>query len=133
MSLSTNHKQPGSRMVRFVVLFHEQEAGNHFDLMIENEETLATWKLPQAPETAVGTEVACLRIAEHRRIYLEYEGPISGDRGQVTRHDQGDCSLEECNDRLWSGQFIGNKLRGRFELRGNDGTGENWSLHLFRE
>lgn len=26
---------------------------------------------------------------EHRRLYLDYEGPISGDRGSVRRVDAG--------------------------------------------
>jgi hypothetical protein len=32
-------------------------------------------------------------IGDHRIAYLEYEGPISNDRGQVARWDEGTYTL----------------------------------------
>lgn len=37
------------------------------------------------PPAALGAE----RLADHRRVYLEYEGPLSGDRGEVRRVASG--------------------------------------------
>jgi hypothetical protein len=32
---------------------------------------------------------------DHRRAYLDYEGPVSGGRGRVVRWDVGTFTLEE--------------------------------------
>lgn len=33
------------------------------------------------------------RLEDHRRDYLEYEGPISNNRGQVKRVSSGTCTI----------------------------------------
>lgn len=74
---------------RFVVLRHEA-ADNHWDLMVEvaGEEKLWTWQVGIEPG-AWGPELAAERIADHRKVYLTYEGEISGNRGRVKRVDEG--------------------------------------------
>jgi len=85
-----------SKPLRFVVLRHEVPAtwaattgrDSHFDLMLEQESLLKTWALSQWPlpwHTPQPLEL----LPDHRLIYLEYEGPLSGQRGQVSRVDQG--------------------------------------------
>ena len=40
-------------------------------------------------------------LADHRIVYLTYEGPVSGDRGHVTQWDRGDYSVvDDHGDRL---------------------------------
>lgn len=72
---------------RFVVLFHEFPIGhnraNHWDLMLEQGGRLLTWALPEMP--AIGKSIAARRLPDHRLEYLNYEGPVSGDRGEVSR------------------------------------------------
>ena len=76
----------GDRASRFVVLFHRlpPSAGraSHWDWMIEEGDALATWALVQWPD---GRGVPARRLADHRRHYLTYEGPVSGNRGTVRR------------------------------------------------
>lgn len=86
---------------RYVVLHHEDIAEPHFDLMIESSPGggLLTWRSSSWP---IDAEVQLIQLGEHRRDYLEYEGPISGDRGFVKRVAGGDCvvrwtSAGECN------------------------------------
>ena len=43
---------------------------------------LATWRSTEWPVTATAIITP---LAEHRREYLDYEGPVSGDRGAVRR------------------------------------------------
>ena len=61
---------------------------------------LETWALDQVPHDwrelnlnqellAKSNSVEALRIADHRLAYLEYEGPVSGNRGCVRRLDAG--------------------------------------------
>lgn len=74
-------------MRRFVVQEHTVRPGDvHFDLMIEDGAVLVTFQLDAPPggETARGR-----RSFDHRARYLDYEGPISGDRGAVKIWDRG--------------------------------------------
>ena len=85
---------------RFVLLRHEMppnaERGSHWDLMLENRGVLLTWELPQLPPgplPASFEQLGILRLPDHRIDYLEYEGPVSNDRGTVQRVDFGHYHL----------------------------------------
>jgi len=105
-------------MPRFVVQHHVLgESEEHWDLMFEAGDVLWTWSLPcppdapdSAPEAAppaveappAGRDGAdgaadqarlpavAWQLADHRLLYLEYEGEIEGGRGRVAIHDRGD-------------------------------------------
>ena len=71
-------------MLRYVVLHHTGCDTPHYDLMLEQDADgpLTTWRLPHWPPLAGdGFEP----IAPHRRAFLEYEGPLTRDRGRVAR------------------------------------------------
>lgn len=74
--------------LRYVVLHHQGVDAPHFDLMFETSpgSALRTYRLPQWPvqEGDVATP-----LKEHRREYLDYQGPVSNNRGFVTRITQG--------------------------------------------
>ena len=69
-------------MPRFVVLEHRHD-GTHWDLMLEDGRDLRTWAL-DAPPTP-GVEIFARELPPHRLLYLDYEGSISADRGEVRR------------------------------------------------
>ncbi len=73
-------------MRRFVVLEHRWD-GVHWDLMFEDGDVLRTWAI-DVP-IAAGVELPARALGDHRRIYLDYEGEISGGRGSVRRFDRG--------------------------------------------
>ncbi len=79
-------------MPRFVILTHDHPH-LHWDLMWEvpPKEKLRTWRLHQPP--AEGTLITATALPDHRQMYLEYEGPVSGDRGEVWRWDFGEVKL----------------------------------------
>lgn len=91
MKKSTNNQSN-----RFVVLFHEFPPGhrgsNHWDLMLEQNGKLLTWALSQLP--AVGKSIPAQRLPDHRLDYLNYEGPISDNRGKVSRVMAGTYSWQ---------------------------------------
>ena len=71
----------------------------HWDLMLEPARCPEGERLPLitfATTTEPGSWLTSLRrvlrLPDHRAIYLDYEGPISNDRGSVERVDKG--SLE---------------------------------------
>ena len=101
-------------MPRFVILRHDSPRGVHYDLMLEEGDVLKTWALPQSPE--VGAEILCDALPDHRLAYLDYEGPIAGGRGSVTRWDRGTCRIIEQSDTQWIVEFHGEKLVGRVTL-----------------
>ena len=82
--------------LRFVVLRHEGVPEPHFDLMFETApgSLLATWRAAEWP-LRNGTPLE--RLPDHRRAYLDYEGPVSQNRGHVKRVAAGNHSLIESN------------------------------------
>src|SRR5439155_18795263 len=71
---------------RFVVLEHDWPRP-HFDFLLEAGGVLRAWRLLSEPVTRGG--VAAEPNFGHRLLYLDYEGPLSGDRGSVRRWDAG--------------------------------------------
>jgi hypothetical protein len=74
-------------MPRFVILEHDHPV-LHWDLMLEADGVLQTWRLAQPPEPSLGA-IEATALADHRASYLEYEGSVSGGRGSVKRWDAG--------------------------------------------
>jgi hypothetical protein len=101
-------------MPRFVVLRHESPRGLHWDLMLETGAVLASWALAEEPQR--GKSFAADELAGHRLAYLDYEGPISGGRGQVTRWDGGFYAILEQGPTQLVLNMSGARLRGRVTL-----------------
>lgn len=70
-------------MPRFVLLEHDHPE-LHWDFMLEHEGVLKTWRLARLPSRA-GETIAATQLGDHRAAYLDYEGPVSGGRGEVKR------------------------------------------------
>jgi hypothetical protein len=79
---------------RFVILRHD-DPHLHWDFLLEANNVAVTWRLLQQPEASV--VVSAVRIAEHRLFYLDYEGPVSGNRGTVARLHSGRYTVQESN------------------------------------
>ncbi len=111
---------------RFAILHHITRGGEHWDLMLERTGVLLTWQLQRDPTSETPWPIAARRIGDHRLAYLDYEGPVSGDRGRVIRVDGGPLTIvAEQPDRL-TFELKGSQWAGRFLLRR---TGENdWAL-----
>jgi hypothetical protein len=79
--------------LRYVVLHHQGVADPHFDLMFEwrNDGPLTTLRYSHWPPIDPDRFE---RLPDHRRQYLDYEGPISGGRGFVRRVAFGFCTHE---------------------------------------
>ena len=85
--------------LRYAVLRHEGIDAPHVDFLFETSpgSMLQTWRLPTWPIR--GVEEAT-RIRDHRPAFLIYQGTLTGDRGHVTRIDEGTCELEPSARRL---------------------------------
>ena len=117
---TTDKQNPAIREVsqrRFVVLHHvdHPHEADHYDLMIEDGDALATWRVAAPPEKTE-TRVSLVRLAPHRIAYLTYEGPVSNQRGLVSQHDLGTCTVQRINAD-WQIDFDGRLLIGMWMIR----------------
>jgi len=113
----------------FVILLHAGYGEDHYDLMLSDGRVLATWQLPANPaELAAGQSASATRLADHRRDYLTYEGPVSGDRGRVSRAAEGSCETVTRQEGCWEFSLAGEGVDGRFELRRVGPGDDQWRL-----
>jgi hypothetical protein len=118
-------------MPRFVLLHHECPPSfgkpSHRDLMLERDGVLLTWSLPILPAgwrlegdsaaDAGDESIVATRLADHRIEYLDYEGPISGGRGIVTRVDGGEYEVVAETDGVLRVRLQGMPCDDVIELR----------------
>jgi len=100
-------------MPRFVVLEHDHPT-LHWDWMLEDGESLLTWRLEEPPQSE--SAIAATALAAHRLAYLDYEGPVSRNRGTVKRWDAGSFIWLVHAADLLQVQIAGNRLRGNVEM-----------------
>jgi hypothetical protein len=136
-------------MLRFVVLYHECPAGyertSHWDLMLESGDKLRTWALATLPASwgpaklrtevthparyaSSGDLVGAQQLGEHRLAYLEYEGPLTGNRGSVARIDAGEYKGIVESPSEWQVELSGSLLKGRMTLRRTEPDSNEWTL-----
>lgn len=111
---------------RFVVLEHHWD-GVHYDFMIEAGNVLRAWKLAEPP-ALVGAAQRASANFDHRLLYLDYEGPISGNRGHVLRWDAGTYDGDATAAGALTLNLHGQRLRGELHLRPVEREEWEWTL-----
>ena len=73
---------------QFAVLHHTGVDHAHYDFMFDtaDDSQLVTFRVVEWP--LMGSQSAS-KLRDHRRAYLNFQGAIPGDRGQVHRTDEG--------------------------------------------
>jgi len=116
--------------MNFVILDHlppephqastSRTAERHFDLMFETDinQKLLTFAIAELPSVLVN-DVLFTKLDNHRREYLTYEGPLSENRGSVTRHSHG----------TWSGE-LSNQVVLMFDNHSKHFAGQSWKLRI---
>ncbi|HVS36953.1 MAG TPA: DNA polymerase ligase N-terminal domain-containing protein [Gemmataceae bacterium] len=100
-------------MPRFAVLQHDRPP-LHWDVFLEQDGVLRSWRLAAPPQA--GAVVDAEPALDHRLAYLEYEGPVSGGRGSVTRWDGGTFEWKAQEADRVVVYLAGYRLRGVFQL-----------------
>jgi predicted heme/steroid binding protein len=85
---------------------------------------LKAWTLPQQPQS--GASMDCQSLPDHRPAYLDYEGPVSADRGSVTRWDEGTYRIEHDDPKHLAIELSGNHLIGQATLTQLPDHPERW-------
>lgn len=101
---------------RFVVQEHTTPEGVHWDLMLEQDGVLTTFRLEAEPALCLKREVRAVKIFDHPLRFLTYEGPVQKGTGKVRIVDSGTYRSQEHRDELWALEFDGTVLRGDFLL-----------------
>jgi hypothetical protein len=137
-------------MPRFVLLYHECPPGyerpSHWDLMLEAGDWLRTWALAELPRAwqAAHAKTCALRpdcpalssnatveaqvLGKHRRAYLTFEGPLSGNRGAVTQIDAGSYTIVGAAPTELQIELAAEHVSGRVSLRESDRDRGVWIL-----
>lgn len=106
-------------MPRFVILRHDWaecdrfQSEHHWDLLFETSGAgLETWSTETDPLTQQSNrsvhEFLAIKLPAHRSVYLTYEGPISGNRGSVSRILSGHYNRAELVKPTQTGDPISN-------------------------
>jgi len=93
--------------------------------MLEEGDSLHTWQLLRDPADAASFPIPAVRIGDHRKAYLEYEGRVGGDRGDVRRIDRGPLHILEFTGDQCRFRADGRCLAGEYALRG---SADAWAL-----
>ncbi|MCK5113314.1 MAG: hypothetical protein KAR11_00950 [Phycisphaerae bacterium] len=100
--------------MRFVILKHQGGEAEHYDLMLEGPQELITWSCSANPLT--NSEVKFKRIVDHRKAYLDYEGPVSENRGTVHRVESGKYEPVEIGESQWVVKLAGKSASKQLKL-----------------
>ncbi len=136
-------------MPRFVLLYHECPPGyertSHWDLMLETGDALRTWALeqlprdwhaahlqttafdPRCPPISDDNSVVAESLANHRLTYLDYEGPLSDNRGRVSRVASGDFRIRSTSPDSWC-VILSGGMTGTVMLRKSSPDDPIWVL-----
>jgi hypothetical protein len=105
-------------MPRFVVLTHDHPF-LHWDLMLEAADGLRTWRLHRPPDSL--GDIPAEPLPTHRAAYLDYEGPVSRNRGTVHRWDAGTFQLVRDDGEAVTIQLAGQRLHGELRIAADPG------------
>ncbi len=69
-------------------------------------------------------------LPDHRREYLDYEGPVSGDRGHVRRVAAGSFELLRDTPTEWVVRLHGDAIEGVLRIARNKPEVQSWEADL---
>jgi hypothetical protein len=113
--------------------------------MLEAGDVLETWALaqlprawqaahlrtvathPHCPPLSDGNTIPADKLPDHRLAYLDYEGPVSGGRGEVVRAANGSYAATARRDGVAQIDLSG-ELNGRITLARTSAESGPWVL-----
>jgi hypothetical protein len=121
--VQSNDQSDNGAVKRFVVQKHTRTGEPvHWDLMLEGQDALETYRLDRPPETLAGGACSASRIFDHELRFLTYEGPVNQGQGRVEIVDRGTYTLVldqpgrrelSLDGELFDGLFAFVRLKGK--------------------
>jgi hypothetical protein len=114
--------------------------------MLESGDVLRTWSLGQLPHglrdvqsrtatmhaacaaVAATNEVGAIKLGDHRLEYLDFEGPLSRERGSVTRVAEGTYRSERESPDCWRIAVEGEALSGTLLFSQPNADSTQWTI-----
>ena len=101
---------------QFVIQQHTNPDGVHWDLMLEMEDTLWTWRLNVPPAEITNEPIRSQRIGDHPKRFLTYEGPVQNNTGTVKIADKGTYQFIKQAEDILTLKINGVILNGTYTL-----------------
>ena len=114
---------------RFVVQKHTTSQGVHWDLMLEQDGVLITFRLADEPGRLPVSEIRATKIFDHPLRFLTYEGPVQKGTGKVRIVDRGTYQYGSGSEDFLNVELSGDVLRGDFTLTRLEGDEWRFSAH----
>ena len=111
---------------RFVIQEHRTAAEVHWDLMIESDCTLQTYRLDKAPEEILHNSSNAVKICDHSLKFLTYQGQVNKGRGNVRIIETGTYKILQEKRGLIELNLNGQILKGKSTL--THIKNDNWLL-----
>ena len=111
-------------MPRFVILSHDWPTP-HWDFLLESGHVLRAWRLLSEPQR--DADLPAEANFDHRLQYLDFEGPLTGNRGSVTRWDAGTFEWLVNEASRVAVKLHGTRCHGQVEIVR---TEHKWIWHL---
>jgi hypothetical protein len=112
---------------KFVIQQHAQGPYIHWDLMLETDGILQTYRLDKSPQQLADDPAAgAVKISNHPLKFLTYEGLVNKGLGEVSISDSGEYEIiRQSNDQIEL-DLTGKILKGKFTLTHLDS--DNWQF-----
>lgn len=117
MTTQSGHAAPPEQpleSLRFVFLEHDYPT-LHWDILLQQGNRLLGWRGDNHGHFLNGGHV--VQTSDHRLIYLDYEGPLTGQRGKVQRVDGGRLIWRHCGEDEFIAEVQGERWHGVLELK----------------
>ena len=110
----------------FVVQKHVRGGETHWDLMLEKDDFLLTFRVYKSPKELPGQSVKAVKIFDHPKKFLTYEGTVNKGKGSVQIADKGTFQIQSQNSSRIEMILTGRILKGCFTL--NQLEGDQWQF-----
>ena len=101
---------------RFVIHEHSTDEGSHWDLMLETENTLQTFRLDTSPRQIFHKPAHAEKIQDHPLKFLKYQGPVQNGKASVQIVDSGTYTALHRTSEKIEIHLQGQTLNGKFSL-----------------
>jgi hypothetical protein len=101
---------------RFVIHKHSTDGDTHWDLMLETENALQTFRLNLSPQQILQTPALAEKIHDHPLKFLTYQGPVQNGKASVKIVDSGTYNIVHQTNEKIELNLTGQILNGKFTL-----------------